>query len=70
MPLTVILPDGTVERPELGSGDPVDSFAQELTVGGRGSRLGSRGRQALRQPWPGRPCDSAWRKSKASKVAG
>jgi predicted dehydrogenase len=32
MPLSVILPDGTVERPELGSGDPIDSFAAELTV--------------------------------------
>jgi hypothetical protein len=28
----VILPDGTVERPELGSGDPVDGFVRELTV--------------------------------------
>jgi predicted dehydrogenase len=32
MPLSVIQPDGTVVRPELGSGDPVDSFAQELAV--------------------------------------
>jgi predicted dehydrogenase len=32
MPLTVILPDGTVERPELGAGDPVDGFVRELTV--------------------------------------
>jgi predicted dehydrogenase len=32
MPLSVILPDGKVERPELGSGDPVDSFALELEV--------------------------------------
>jgi predicted dehydrogenase len=31
-PLSVILPDGTVERPELGSGDPIDSFAAELEV--------------------------------------
>ena len=31
-PLSVILPDGTVERPELGSGDPIDAFAQELGV--------------------------------------
>ena len=31
-PLSVILPDGTVERPELaGSGDPVDGFVAELT---------------------------------------
>jgi predicted dehydrogenase len=31
-PLSVILPDGTVERPELaGSGDPVDAFVAELT---------------------------------------
>lgn len=32
MPLTVILPDGTIERPELGAGDPVDGFVQELTI--------------------------------------
>jgi predicted dehydrogenase len=31
-PLSVILPDGTVERPELpGSGDPVDAFVAELS---------------------------------------
>jgi predicted dehydrogenase len=31
-PLSVILPDGTVERPSLaGSGDPVDAFTAELT---------------------------------------
>src|SRR4051812_7332305 len=29
-PLSVILPDGTVERPELGSGDPIDAFAEEI----------------------------------------
>ncbi len=32
MPLSLILPDGTVERPELGPGDPVDSFALELAA--------------------------------------
>ena len=32
MPLSVILPDGSVERPELGTGDPVDGFVRELTV--------------------------------------
>jgi len=31
-PLSVILPDGSVERPELGAGDPIDSFARELAV--------------------------------------
>jgi predicted dehydrogenase len=31
-PLAVILPDGKVERPALGSGDPIDSFAEELGV--------------------------------------
>ncbi len=31
-PLAVILPDGTVERPDLGSGDPVDAFTRELDV--------------------------------------
>jgi hypothetical protein len=32
MPLSVIRPDGTVERPDLGSGDPVDGFVRELAV--------------------------------------
>jgi predicted dehydrogenase len=31
-PLSVILPDGTVERPSLGGGDPIDSFALELSA--------------------------------------
>jgi predicted dehydrogenase len=31
-PLALILPDGTVERPALGSADPVDAFAAELGV--------------------------------------
>jgi hypothetical protein len=28
----VIGANGTIERPELGSGDPVDGFVRELTV--------------------------------------
>jgi predicted dehydrogenase len=56
MPLSVILPDGKVERPELGSGDPVDSFALELEVaagavasGREAPRLsGNLARQALK----------------------
>jgi predicted dehydrogenase len=39
-PLSVILPDGRVERPELGSGDPIDSFAQELTVATQAAAAG------------------------------
>lgn len=31
-PLTVFGPEGTIERPELGSGDPVDAFTEELRV--------------------------------------
>ena len=31
-PLAVVLPDGTAERPKLGSGDPIDAFADELSV--------------------------------------
>jgi predicted dehydrogenase len=31
-PLTVYGPDGSAERPELGSSDPVDAFAEELKV--------------------------------------
>ena len=55
-PLSVILPDGTVDRPELGSGDPVDGFVRELTdatqaivSGSETPRLaGELARQALR----------------------
>jgi predicted dehydrogenase len=32
MPLSVISPDGTVTQPNLGSGDPIESFAQEIAV--------------------------------------
>ena len=40
-PLSVILPDGTVDRPDLpGSGDPVDAFTAELDAGRRGRGLG------------------------------
>jgi predicted dehydrogenase len=31
-PLSVIRPDGSVERPELGSGDPIAGFTDELEV--------------------------------------
>jgi predicted dehydrogenase len=40
MPLSVILPDGTVERPELGSSDPVDSFTLELSVATKAAAAG------------------------------
>ncbi len=40
MPLTVILPDGTIERPELGAGDPVDGFVRELTVAAKAVAAG------------------------------
>jgi predicted dehydrogenase len=55
-PLSVIKSDGTVERPELGLGDPVDGFVRELTdateavASNRPSLLlsGELARQALR----------------------
>ncbi len=31
-PMSVILPDGSVERPDLGSGDPIDAFGSELAA--------------------------------------
>jgi predicted dehydrogenase len=40
MPLSVILPDGSVERPSLGSGDPIDAFAQELAAAGQSVATG------------------------------
>jgi len=56
MPLSVILPDGTALHPELGSGDPIESFARELTVAALAVTSGSEAaglsgnlaRQALR----------------------
>jgi predicted dehydrogenase len=54
-PLSVILPDGKVENPQLGSTDPIDSFALELTealkAAGQGTEAptlsGELARQAL-----------------------
>lgn len=54
-PLAVILPDGSVEYPELGSGDPIEAFTKELGVAvdalatGRAPELlsGDLARQAL-----------------------
>jgi predicted dehydrogenase len=59
MPLSVILPDGTVQRPELGPGDPVAAFTEELETaaeavanGSQASRLsGELARQALALCW-------------------
>jgi predicted dehydrogenase len=39
-PLSVILPDGTVQHPPLGSGDPIDAFAAELGVAVEAVRSG------------------------------
>jgi len=41
-PLSVILPDGSVDRPDLpGSGDPVDAFVAELTAAVESVRSGT-----------------------------
>jgi predicted dehydrogenase len=40
-PLSVILPDGTVERPELGSGGPGDAFVAELSAAAEAVETGS-----------------------------
>jgi hypothetical protein len=40
-PLAVILPDGTVERPALGSGDPIDAFTEELAAAVAGVASGA-----------------------------
>jgi predicted dehydrogenase len=58
-PLSVILPEGTIARPNLGRGDPIDSFAEELNgaalaiaTGREAPRLsGSLARQALKICW-------------------
>jgi predicted dehydrogenase len=39
-PLSVILPDGTIERPDLGPADPVDAFASELAVAAQAAASG------------------------------
>ena len=39
-PLSVLLADGSVERPELGAGDPIDAFAQEILVAARAAASG------------------------------
>jgi hypothetical protein len=44
-PLSVILPDGSVSKPTLGSGDPIDSFAKELTVAVESAQSGVAGAQ-------------------------
>jgi predicted dehydrogenase len=40
-PLSVVRPNGTIERPELGSGDPIDAFAAELEVAVTAAASGS-----------------------------
>jgi predicted dehydrogenase len=40
MPLTVLKSDGKVERPEMKSSDPIDSFADELTEAARTVKSG------------------------------
>jgi predicted dehydrogenase len=40
VPLTVFTPDGKSERPELGSGDAIDSFADEIGTAVEGVRSG------------------------------
>jgi len=55
-PLTIIHANGQIERPQLGSGDPIDAFARELEEAGRAvagrveSQMlsASRARRALR----------------------
>ena len=54
MPLTVIHPDGTVERPSLGSGDPIDSFARELETAAQAAATGQQADQTLRRTRPRR----------------
>lgn len=58
-PLVVIRPDGSVERPDVGSGDPVDAFAREIgeavrsvSTGQESPALSGRtARQALATCW-------------------
>lgn len=40
-PLSLILPDGRVERPALGPADPIDAFAAELAVAAEGVATGT-----------------------------
>ncbi len=66
-----MIPDGSVERPDLGSGDPVDAFAAELDGRGRGRRLGPDGPGAVRGSWHGghwRLCHAEVESVKTGKV--
>lgn len=40
IPLSVILPDGSVQHPEVGGGDPVDAFTAELRLAVEGATTG------------------------------
>ncbi|HEU5116967.1 MAG TPA: gfo/Idh/MocA family oxidoreductase, partial [Isosphaeraceae bacterium] len=58
-PLVVILPDGSVQRPEIGAGDPIDAFSLEIAEAVQAvasgvesqSLSGLRARQALATCW-------------------
>ena len=67
MPLSVILPDGSVERPSLGSGDPIDSFASELRAAAHAVATRETADQLSGRPRATRPSSSAWQKSPASR---
>ena len=53
-PLSVILPDGTVQRPELGSGDPIDSFATELGAAVASVESWDDAHPCCQPNWPGK----------------
>ncbi len=55
MPLTVLTADGRVERPQLGSGDPVDAFVAELGEVSRSIASGQPSADSRRRPGPRRP---------------
>ncbi len=58
-PLVLILPDGSVQRPEIGAGDPIDAFSKEIAEAVQAvasgvesqSLSGLRARQALATCW-------------------
>ena len=68
-PLTVLLDNGKVLRPKLGSGDPVDAFVAELGEVVRCRARATRLRRCWPASWPATPCSYARSKPSPSFAA-
>ena len=61
MPLSVILPDGTVEQPALGSGDPARCLRRRADGSRGGGRFRRHAAETLGRPRPECPADLSCR---------